>query len=38
MEIISDLDEPKMKFHLSVTLNEECPGKQPIFEIKEINN
>ena len=38
MEIISDIDEPKMKFHLIVTLNEEYPGKQPTFELKEINN
>ena len=38
MEIISDIDEPKMKFHLIVTLNEEYPGKQPTFELNEINN
>ena len=38
MEIVSDIDEPKMKFHLIVTLNEEYPEKQPTFELKEINN
>ena len=38
MEIISDIDKPKMKFHLIVTLNDEYPEKQPTFELKEINN
>ena len=34
MEIISDIDEPKMKFHLTVTLNEEYPEKTTYFRIK----
>ena len=38
MEIVSDIDDSILKFHLTVTLNEEYPEKQPTFELKEINN
>ena len=38
MKIISDNEEPKIQFHLTVTLNEEYPEKEPTFELKEINN
>ena len=38
MEIKSDIEEPKMKFHLTVTLNEEYPDKEPTFELLEVNN
>ena len=38
MEIKSDIPEPKMKFHLTVTLNDEYPDKIPTFELLEINN
>ena len=38
MEIKSDIESPKMKFHLTVTLNDEYPDKEPIFELKEVNN
>ena len=38
MEIKSDIDEPKMKFHLTVTLNDEYPDKEPTFELLEVNN
>ena len=31
MEIKSDIPKPKMKFHLTVTLNEEYPDKEPTF-------
>ena len=38
MEIKSDIEEPKMKFHLTVTLNDEYPDKEPTFELLEVNN
>ena len=38
MEIKSDIEDPKMKFHLTVTLNEEYPDKEPTFELLEVNN
>lgn len=38
MEIKSDIPEPKMKFHLTVTLNDEYPDKEPSFELLEVNN
>ncbi len=38
MEIKSDIPEPKMKFHLTVTLNDEYPDKEPTFELLEVNN
>lgn len=38
MEIKSDIPKPKMKFHLTVTLNEEYPDKEPTFELLEVNN
>ena len=38
MEIKSDIPEPKMKFHLTVTLNDEYPDKVPTFELLEVNN
>ena len=38
MEIKSDIQEPKMKFHLTVTLNDEYPDKEPTFELLEVNN
>lgn len=38
MEIKSDIEDPKMKFHLTVTLNEEYPDKEPSFELLEVNN
>ena len=38
MEIKSDIENPKMKFHLTVTLNEEYPDKEPTFELLEVNN
>ena len=38
MEIKSDIEEPKMKFHLTVTLNDEYPDQEPTFELLEVNN
>ena len=38
MEIKSDIESPKMKFHLTVTLNDEYPDKEPTFELIEANN
>ena len=38
MEIKSDIEKPKMNFHLTVTLNEEYPDKEPTFQLYEINN
>ena len=38
MEIKSDVEQPKMKFHLTVTLNDEYPDKEPTFELLEVNN
>ena len=38
MEIKSDIEKPKMKFNLTVTLNEEYPDKEPTFELLEVNN
>ena len=38
MEIKSDIEDPKMKFHLTVTLNDEYPDKEPTFELLEVNN
>ena len=38
MEIKSDIESPKMKFNLTVTLNDEYPDKEPTFELKEVNN
>ncbi len=38
MEIKSDIENPKMKFHLTVTLNDEYPDKEPTFELSEVNN
>ena len=38
MEIKSYIPEPKMKFHLTVTLNDEYPDKIPTFELLEVNN
>ena len=38
MEIKSDIESPKMKFHLTVTLNDEYPDKEPTFELIEVNN
>ena len=38
MEIKSDIEEPKMKFHLTVTLNDEYPDKEPTFKLLEVNN
>ena len=38
IEIKSDIEKPKMKFTLKVTLNDEYPDKEPIFELKEVNN
>ena len=37
MEIKSDIENPKMKFHLTVTLNDEYPDKEPTFELSEVN-
>ena len=38
MEIKSDIENPKMKFNLTVTLNDEYPDKEPTFELLEVNN
>ncbi len=38
MEIYSEIPSPKMKFHLTVTLNDEYPDKVPTFELLEVNN
>ena len=38
MEIKSDIEKPKMKFNLTVTLNDEYPDKEPTFELLEVNN
>ena len=38
MEIKSDIENPKMKFNLTVTLNVEYPDKEPSFELLEVNN
>jgi len=38
MDIKSDVSDPKMDFHLTVTLNEEYPNKEPSFELLEVNN
>ena len=38
MEIKSDIENPKMKFNLTVTLNDEYPDKEPTFELIEVNN
>ena len=38
MEIKSDEEQPKMRFHLTVTLNDEYPDKEPTFELLEVNN
>ena len=38
MEIKSDIENPKMKFNLTVTLNDEYPDKEPSFELLEVNN
>ena len=38
MEIKSEVEEAKMKFHLTVTLNEDYPDKEPTFELAEVNN
>ena len=38
MEIKSEVENAKMKFHLTVTLNDEYPDKEPTFELAEVNN
>ena len=38
MEIKSDIPNPKMKFNLTVTLNDEYPDKEPTFQLSEVNN
>ena len=38
MEIKSEVASAKMKFHLTVTLNDEYPDKVPTFELLEVNN
>ena len=38
MEIKSEIENAKMKFHLTVTLNDEYPDKEPTFELAEVNN
>ena len=38
MEIKSDITNPKMKFNLTVTLNDEYPDKEPTFQLSEVNN
>ena len=38
IEIKSDIENPKMKFNLKVTLNDEYPDKEPSFELHEVNN
>ena len=38
MEIKSEIEKAKMKFHLTVTLNDEYPDKEPTFELAEVNN
>lgn len=38
IEIQSDKEKPKMKFHLTITLNDEYPDKEPTFELLEVNN
>ena len=38
MEIKSEVEKAKMKFHLTVTLNDEYPDKEPTFELAEVNN
>ena len=38
MEIKSETEGAKMKFHLTVTLNDEYPDKEPTFELAEVNN
>lgn len=38
MEIKSDIENPKMKFNLTITLNDEYPDKEPTFELLEVNN
>jgi hypothetical protein len=38
MEIKSEIPSPKMKFYLTVTLNDEYPDKVPTFELLEVNN
>ena len=38
MEIKSDIENPKMKFNLTITLDDEYPDKEPTFELLEVNN